>query len=931
MCTAAAWGQQWSLNLDGTRQAAQGATQGAPTVDSLRIEFRMHNFQLNRPVGQQVLVVCSQYLSIRANEAAMLLVDFLNNGESMVVDLSGRTDIIFRIQHFPREASVLYEMWNGDGTKYASRRVPGRRSAARCENELVQFGSNGRNEGWLKGAFAYFRWFNTTVAPQAPPSLNAEGAILAYEFEQNGDEVSGNGRRLTVAGGASYIQTPVYPPVLSVIPERTLQDGETLTLEGSEFGASSLPIVSWRWEQIRGPLEVTIDTPDQPQTTVTGATKAGTYEFRLTATNSANVSSSVITRVGVVPTNESGVVLVEDPNVSFLLGPMVKQGKSPWPWFDNTRLNFGRQWAASYPDGPPGELDNRAGTVAANRQDRVVRGTGTKFVSDFIGDTTQEAGRINVAAGTPEIRGAGTAFTRLFLKDQKQGTGIITIENGSAIVTGESTSFPATVKAGQYLLARVQIGGLFGTELRAFRIKRVLDAASLELETAHTGGNITRVDFQVASDAGKQMVITDGSGKRWVAAPSVVSDTVMRLPEPFRGASVTDSAYSTVAGNYAYSILVAHYTLPGSDKKGRQTYGVTQVISDTELRVWEPWTHASGEAVAFGRAKGEDIEYWVEGLNYYDSVLVHYQNYYRTGLDTHRDAARKLADLWWTHLDEGRGFVQPSAAPRQISLTGLMLRAMDGRPEMWPAIKRYVDFMYTVWLGLRLNYDSIYYGVRESGFMLYYCALMAKVHPDEAVRSDYQAKALEAATQFFIRLQWPDGSWRWTDDLWRGKGEQPFHVGLLLEGMIATHRLTRDDRVLQSIQKSLDHLMLIHEPAPCRKPVYAIYNDDGPWGQHCANGNTTVDRDTILDGRAGNNTIIHAYGYAYAVTGKAEYKTMGDDMFAATFGAGQGPGADQYWGRADTSAKQYGQSFRSSGSYLAYRLHSAEAPAIPDF
>ena len=57
---------------------------------------------------------------------------------------------------------------------------------------------------------------------------------------------------------------------------------------------------------------------------------------------------------------------------------------------------------------------------------------------------------------------------------------------------------------------------------------------------------------------------------------------------------------------------------------------------------------------------------------------------------------------------------------------------------------------------------------------------------------------------------------------------------------------------------------------------------------------------------------------------------MGDDMFSATFGAGQGPGADEYWGRADTTSKQYGQSFRSSGSYLAFRLHTAETPALPD-
>jgi hypothetical protein len=176
-----------------------------------------------------------------------------------------------------------------------------------------------------------------------------------------------------------------------------------------------------------------------------------------------------------------------------------------------------------------------------------------------------------------------------------------------------------------------------------------------------------------------------------------------------------------------------------------------------------------------------------------------------------------------------------------------------------------------------------------------------------------------------------DGSWRWKDGLWQGMGEQPFHVGVSLEGLIATHRLTGDPAILNSITRSLDHLIDIQQPAPCRSAVYSLYHDDGPVGLLCGEPGASPSANDIMNSRANNNTIIHAFGYAWAVTGDPKYKKMGDDMFAATFGAGAGPGADSHWGRADTTAKQYGQSFRTSGSYLVYRLHSSSEPAVPDF
>ncbi|HVF86763.1 MAG TPA: hypothetical protein VM866_04200, partial [Pyrinomonadaceae bacterium] len=82
-------------------------------------------------------------------------------------------------------------------------------------------------------------------------------------------------------------------------------------------------------------------------------------------------------------------------------------------------------------------------------------------------------------------------------------------------------------------------------------------------------------------------------------------------------------------------------------------------------------------------------------LNYYDQALVQYINYYRTNDPRFRDYARKIADSWWRSagVNEGKvtDFDTYSFAPRSASLGGLMLRALDGRPEMWPWITAYTQ------------------------------------------------------------------------------------------------------------------------------------------------------------------------------------------------------------------------------------------------
>ena len=191
-------------------------------------------------------------------------------------------------------------------------------------------------------------------------------------------------------------------------------------------------------------------------------------------------------------------------------------------------------------------------------------------------------------------------------------------------------------------------------------------------------------------------------------------------------------------------------------------------------------------------------------LQYYDLPLTEYIVHARTGDPTFLGYAQKCADIWWKHPDwvkEGtqRDFANGKGpAPRHGGIGGLVLRAMNGRPEMWDWINTYTRFHFDLWLKRRVNDSQLYYGVREGAFALHYATFLAKTLPDTfplqsggteingaGLRAQYLADIEAISTNYYGRLQQADGSWRWDDvdfvdtDGGTLKGiTQPFMVGL---------------------------------------------------------------------------------------------------------------------------------------------------------
>lgn len=174
----------------------------------------------------------------------------------------------------------------------------------------------------------------------------------------------------------------------------------------------------------------------------------------------------------------------------------------------------------------------------------------------------------------------------------------------------------------------------------------------------------------------------------------------------------------------------------------------------------------------------------------------------------------------------------------------------------------------------------------------------------------------------------PDGVLGWYDQSW--------HSALLIEGVARAYRQGIDPVTAKSIIVDFGFYLLneprlylrgacAFAPGPLIKAhSYLTFSITGDWTatESC----TSVG--ALKDLRASNNTVAMVYGQAYRLTGNPEFRKRGDEVFSATFGYYSGPGHDYFSGLADSvynNGKQYGQSFRSSGWYLADRT----GPELP--
>jgi hypothetical protein len=402
------------------------------------------------------------------------------------------------------------------------------------------------------------------------------------------------------------------------------------------------------------------------------------------------------------------------------------------------------------------------------------------------------------------------------------------------------------------------------------------------------------------------------------------------------------------------------------DRGVMQTVKVASVDSDTDLTLASPWKFSSVvEVQADTYYHDSSLDAWNYDLYYraayYDTALVEYINYYRTGDPAFLGYSRKIADSWWGSqwIDFGTVTAGPEyLPPRAQAFAGLILRALDGKPEYWDYLYRTVRATFDNWLKTRRNYPTLYYDIREDGYAQLYAVMLAKALPDKYLlyangtrkpstgvaadgaqkRKALLADAEDIAVNFFGRLQKSDGSWRNDvndDDKYRNI-EQPFMTGLYLESVVLLHQLSSNGAVKQNLAtqltKSVAHLYNdayekdrpVTNLSPYKWRAFYYYWGGGtesepnkfspPHPRTLAKNGT----DEVASARQGNSTLHHAFGYAYVVSGDTRFRSMGDDLFGASFG--DSTDAIRNFA-ASAGAKEYDQNFRTAGRYLVWRLY----------
>ncbi len=221
----------------------------------------------------------------------------------------------------------------------------------------------------------------------------------------------------------------------------------------------------------------------------------------------------------------------------------------------------------------------------------------------------------------------------------------------------------------------------------------------------------------------------------------------------------------SAAEGQSNATLVVWYAIAGANgKTGHRPYEVASCESDTVLRLKQAYAQADGGGLKYSRMDESAVGTWINGstnANYYDNVLAFYSLYYRSGIDDYLKFARTLADRWWDMpwIDGGRSASDDNGStylfPRVKALTGLVARALDGRPEMWSGLRALADSDYGVWLNKREMAD-----MREEAYATAYASLIALFDPDAASRAKHKAAVLRALNTHWAPNQLADKSWK---------------------------------------------------------------------------------------------------------------------------------------------------------------------------
>jgi hypothetical protein len=366
------------------------------TLRNYRFEGRIHNWSAPSAGTNYFFQAAAGNISIDSSQNLHCVSNADSTTREAVATIAGYSDFLFRCQRDATNSRMLLEVWNYNGTNYLGSQQPTAPSPQPVSwSGALGFGSYSTDPAAIL-SLAYFRWYSTVLPLQSGPPTNASsnGDLGDWEFSGNTLDSSGNGMTIgSWSGGTpTYSTTPVYGPAVYLVnPAATVRAGTSFALNASSsFSLSDNPTLTFVWQLIKYvPLPGSTATSQivfGTQNMITSSVPtlalpvAGTYYLQLTVTDSNGLVGSQTVIIGSVATDLHGVVIVPEPNTSFLLGPLTMWGTSPWPWYDSVEMADANAYMSGVPSTPPWGA-NGPGTISVTNGSQTVVGSGTSFLS----------------------------------------------------------------------------------------------------------------------------------------------------------------------------------------------------------------------------------------------------------------------------------------------------------------------------------------------------------------------------------------------------------------------------------------------------------------------------------------------------------------------------------------------------------------------
>jgi hypothetical protein len=439
VCAAALTGVRASANQSVVLAPGTSGTFTVPssapfdTLGDTRVELRLHDWSVPSS-NTRVLEIPGVPVFLTAQ--GELCVDNRIDaspayGGEMCADITGQTDLVMRVQRdtanklFKLEVRTANQDWTA--TTYCGYKANGTQgNQFPCPIGTVNLRSWGGTgtvgDTGTAGKLAWVKWFSGVVPTGTPMHEMASADLADWRFEGNGNDTSGH--QLNISIQASYTESPRYAPVCAAGQQLVFRAGFRGTLDAtSSYPLNGSSTVAYFWQQLSGPSTVFWSSRSAARPDITGMV-FGSYVFQLTVTDSNGQSTACTVKHGAVASDDNGVVITANPTVDVILGPLIRYGANPWPWYDD------RHKAA-------------ADMQIANLSRYYLNQDGLPYW-DVPG-----TGTVTVTTGSTEVSGAGTAFTTTFC----QGPGSVTTpKSGATIIVWYPTTYGGQQTTGRQIV-----------------------------------------------------------------------------------------------------------------------------------------------------------------------------------------------------------------------------------------------------------------------------------------------------------------------------------------------------------------------------------------------------------------------------------------------------------------------------------------------